>query len=213
VAGCAGTAYPITPASGANVTVPPGCWNVNITATGTQTITFNPGEYSAITVSPSVGPKLIFNPGLYIIQGSGGLSLTGAGVTIQGTGVTFYIGPSAGSVTVNGILNFINLVAPTTGTWAGILFFQDRSNSNAACVGGCGASVSGILNFTQIQGALYFPDALLSFNGCCQNSAGPYYTAYEITVASQLSFTFDYFNDDYSSLPGGSPIKRTQLTE
>ena len=157
---------------------------------------------------------MTFQPGLYIIQGVGGLSLTGVGATLQGNGVTFYIGPSAGSVAVNGVANFINLLAPTTGTWAGILFFQDRSNAAPACVGGCGASLSGILNFAQIQGALYFPDAALSFEGCCQNVLGnAYYTGYEITVAKSLTFAWDIFNDDYSSLPGGSPIKKTLLVE
>jgi hypothetical protein len=65
----------------------------------------------------------------------------------------------------------------------------------------------------QVQGALYFPSASLSFEGCCQNSAGAYYTAYEITVAKSLTFAWNYFNDDYTSLPGGSPIKKTVLVE
>jgi hypothetical protein len=210
VAACAGTVKTISTGT-STVNPSSGCYKVSIT--GNATVTFMPGEYSSIVVNAAFAPTLTFQPGLYIIQGSGGLNLTGAGATLQGTGgVTFYIGPSAGSLTVNGIANYINLVAPTTGTYAGILFYQDRANANAACVGGCSGSVSGILNFTQIQGALYFPDATLSFNGCCQSS-GAYATAYEITVAKDLSFTWDYFGDDYSSLPGGSPIKRTLLVE
>jgi hypothetical protein len=215
VAACAGTVKTI---SSGTTTVNPstGCYNVSVT--GSANVTFMPGEYSAITVSSSASPTLTFNSGLYVIQG-GGLSLTGSGSTIEAIGVTFYMGPSAGSVTVNGIGNTMNLVAQTTGTYAGILFFQDRSNASAACIGGCGGSVSGLLNFVQIQGASYFPDAALSMNGCCQtpNSSTvctpPYCSAYEITVAKTLSFTFDYFGDDYSSLPGGSPIKRTLLVE
>jgi Flp pilus assembly protein TadG len=210
VGSCAGTAKTITSGT---VTVNPsiGCYNVAIN--GTANVTFMPGEYASIVVNSAFAPTLTFQSGLYIIQGSGGLNLTGAGATLQGNGVTFYIGPSAGSVTVNGIANYINLVAPTTGTWAGILIYQDRANGQSACVGGCSGSVTGILNFSQIQGALYFPDATLSFTGCCQNSAGAYYTAYEIVVANHLSFLWDYFNDDYSSLPGGSPVKKTVLVE
>jgi hypothetical protein len=210
VAGCAGTVKTI-PSGTVTVNPSSGCYKVSIT--GNANVTFMPGEYSSITMSSSIVPTLTFQPGLYTIVGSGGLNLTGAGATITGNGVTFYIGPSAGGVSVNGVLNFINLVAPTTGTYAAILFFQDRSNSTAACVGGCGTSISGVLQFMQIQGALYFPKAALSFTGCCQNSAGPYYTAYEITVADSISLFLDYFNDDYSSLPGGSPIKRTLLVE
>jgi hypothetical protein len=219
VAACAGTVKTI--ASGTTTVNPSvGCYSVNIT--GAATVTFMPGEYSSITISGGIAPTLTFQPGLYVIQGSNAagyaLSLAGWGGTIQGTGVTFYIGPSAGGVSLYGqggasIFNNINLVAQTTGTYAGILFFQDPSNSNSACVGGCGASITGIFNTMQVQGALYFPNASLSFEGCCQNSAGPYYTAYEITVAKTLTFVWDWFNDDYSSLPGGSPIKRTVLVE
>ncbi len=210
VAACAATTNTIT--SGTHTINPSlGCYNVVIS--GSPTVTFMPGEYASIAINSSSSATLTFQAGTYVIQGSGGLSLTGNGATITGNGVTFYMGPSAGSVSVHGLLNYINLVAPATGTYAAILFFQDRSNSTGACIGGCGDSISGILNNTQIQGALYFPDAALSFTGCCQSSAGPYYTAYEITVADSVSLFLDYFNDDYSSLPGGSPIKRTILVE
>jgi hypothetical protein len=218
VAACAGTVKTI--ATGTTTVNPSaGCYKVSVT--GAANVTFMPGEYSSITISGGIAPTLTFQPGLYVIQGSNGgyaLNLAGSGGTIQGAGVTFYIGPSAGGVSLygeggGGIFNDINLVAQTTGTYAGILFYQDRSNSNSACVGGCGASLSGIFNFMQVQGALYFPSASLSFEGCCQNSAGAYYTAYEITVAKSLTFAWNYFNDDYSSLPGGSPIKKTVLVE
>jgi Flp pilus assembly protein TadG len=219
VAACAGTATNI---STGTVTINPafGCYNV--TVSGNANVTFKPGEYASITVANNIAPTVTFNPGLYIIQGSGGLVLTGLGATITGNGVTFYMGPSAGGVSVatgGSILNNIRLVAQTTGSYAGILFFQDRSNANNACIGGCGASVSGLFNFLQVQGGYYFPDAQLSFDGCCQTSASspvctpPYCTAYEIVVAKNLSFTFDYFGDDYSSLPGGSPVKKTLLVE
>jgi hypothetical protein len=72
----------------------------------------------------------------------------------------------------------------------------------------------------QIQGALYFPDATLTFDGCCQSSAAgaggctpPYCSAYEIVVADKINMAWNYFGDDYSSLPGGSPIKKTLLVE
>jgi hypothetical protein len=73
--------------------------------------------------------------------------------------------------------------------------------------------VSGLFNTVQVQGALYFPAAGITFDGCCQYTPGAYYTAYEIIVADHMTLSWDYFNDDYSSLPGGSPIKRTVLVE
>ena len=130
----------------------------------------------------------------------------------NGGGVTFYLGAGAKSVQVNGIANFINLAAQTTGPYAGILFYQDRSNSTSACFGGCSGNVTGLLQFMQLEGALYFPKATLSFTGCCQTS-GTYKTAYEILVANTITFFLDVFNDDYSSLPGSSPVRRTLLVE
>jgi Flp pilus assembly protein TadG len=215
---------PVIPAniSTGTVTINPafGCYQVAIS--GNANVTLMPGEYSSITVSNNIAPTVTFNPGLFIIQGSGGLALTGLGATITGTGVTFYLGPSAGGVSVatgGSIFNNIQLVAQTTGTYAGILFYQDRSNTNQACVGGCGNSISGLLNFLQVQGALYFPSATLSFDGCCQTTGSsggctpPYCTAYEIVVADKINMAWNYFGDDYSSLPGGSPVKKTLLVE
>jgi hypothetical protein len=224
---CGGTLKTITTSQ----TVTPGgsCYNVNITAP--VNVTFNPGTYSAITVA-SVAPTVTFNPGLYILEGTGAssqcfwagtstcsLSISGLGATVRGNGVTFYLGPSAGSVAVSGIANTVNLLPPTTGLLpggqgAGVLFYQDRANARQACIGGCGGSVNGIFNTVQVQGALYFPDAGITFDGCCQYTPGnSYYTAYEIIVADHMTLSWDYFNDDYSSLPGGSPVKRTLLVE
>jgi Flp pilus assembly protein TadG len=219
------TTQTVTPGSGAS------CYNVNIS--GSPTVTFKPGTYSAITVAGGITgtPTLIFNPGLYILEGTGtsaqcfatstcSLSISGVGATILGNGVTFYIGPSAGSVAVSGIVNTINLTPPSTtgllpnSAGAGVLFYQDRTNSSQACIGGCGSAVSGIFNTVQVQGALYFPAAGITFDGCCQYTPGNlYYTAYEILVADHMTLSWDYFNDDYSSLPGGSPVKRTLLVE
>jgi len=208
VAACAATANNITKNGAYTVNPAIACYNVTVTGTSLTDVTFMPGEYSSITIS-SVG-SVTFNPGLYIIQGSGGISIGGVGGSYSGTGVTFYIGPAAGSVTFDdAAFNGLNLIAPPTGTYAGILFFQDPANTNPACFGGGGACAtsSGILDFLNIQGSLYFPKAALNFGGCCQ------FAAYTIAVADSLSFEFDYFGDDYSSLPGGSPIKRTVLTE
>jgi Flp pilus assembly protein TadG len=211
------------------------CYDVNVTASGI-TVTFKPGTYYDITVE-GFGPTLVFQTGLYIIVGTTNasghcifttpcsLSLTGVGATMCGApsttchggtgGVTFYLGSGAASIEVNGIGNYINLAAQTTGPYAGILFYQDRNNSTNACFGGCktGNTLTGLLNNMQLEGALYFPSAALTFSGCCQNSPGNYYTAYEILVAKTITFFLDIFNDDYSSLGGDSPVRRTLLAE
>ena len=125
------------------------------------------------------------------MTGSGGLRINGGALT--GTGITFYL--QGGGVQFNGA-NHIDLVAPTTGTYAGILFDQSPTDTSAAQLNGDATSV--------FQGAIYFPDAMLQLNG--GNLA-----AYTIVDANQIQMNGSGFslNDNYSSLPGGSPVKNT----
>ena len=188
---CSGTADPI---GGIGATVIPGSNCYSVSVSGAINVTFNPGQYSSITISGSTG--VTFNPGLYTIVGPGGLNFGGANVS--GTGVTFYLGPKAGAVTATGSNS--SLTAPTTGTYAGILFFQNPGDTSAATIGGSNAA---------IVGALYFPAAQLTFDG---SNAG---SAYTILVANTIVFSGSNatLNSNYSSLPGGSPIKTAVLVE
>ena len=103
-----------------------------------------------------------------------------------------------------GPINFANgttetFTAPTTGTYAGMLFFQDPT-----VVGGAASSFAGGTS-ANLAGTLYFPTTALSFS----NGAS---AAYTIIVADSVSFTGGVtLNNNYSSLPGGtSPIKGGQ---
>jgi Flp pilus assembly protein TadG len=149
-------------------------------------VALNPGNYcGGIIVNSGVAT---FNPGFYTLGGSG---LLVNGGSMSGNGVTLYF--QAGSATFNGSNN-INLVAPTTGTYAGILFFQNPSDTSSATINGGTGSV--------FQGALYFPDATVQLNG--GNVA-----AYTIVVSKSVQMNGSSFSigNDYSSLPGGSPAK------
>ena len=132
---------------------------------GNSTQTISPGTYSSIKVSGSA--KLTLNPGVYIIAG-GGLSVSGAGA-ISGTGVMIYNAGSnvlggGGTTTFGGIgLNGsgqVQLTASTSGTYAGVLFFQSRDNTRAFALSG--AATLGI------TGMIYAPNALLSLSGSAQ---------------------------------------------
>lgn len=121
--------------------------------------TISYGTYcNGITVQG--GATLYLNPGLYILNG-GGLTV-GGGSSIIGTGVTFY---NTGSTTyaykpiaITGT-STTSLTAPTTGTYEGILFFQDRniSSSQQNTISGTSSTV--------YQGALYFPTTPLVYSG------------------------------------------------
>lgn len=134
--------------------------------------------------------------GTYVING-GELNLGGTS-TITGSDVMFYLTGGA-TLTVAGGTT-LTLTAPTSGTYSGILFFQDRADSSAASFAGG--------NSMNLTGSLYFPSAAVEFKG--NNSI----SAYTILVANTILFDGgSTFNNNYSSLSNGSPIKSASLAE
>ena len=170
--------------------------------------TLNPGVYcGGITISGSA--KVTANPGTYILAG-GGLNVQGNG-SLTGTGVTFYNTKTTGYAyqpIYTQDQAVLSLKAPTSGIYAGILFFQDRSISSTALnVLGADGGGTGVGGF---EGALYFPTTAVSLtSGQNQN------VAYTIVVADTISLDVNTFTvkNDYSSLANGSPIKATVLSE
>ncbi len=171
------------------------CTYTGKSVSGGATVTLSPGTYCA-GISISGGSTVTFNPGTYVIKG-GGLSLSG-GSTITGSGVTFFntaaTGYGYGPISLSGGTT-VRLSAPTTGSLAGILFFQD-SSVGAGAASSFSGGASAILN-----GTLYFPTTGLTYSGGSSS-------AYTIIVADAVNFSGgSTLNNNYSSLPGGSPVK------
>jgi hypothetical protein len=171
------------------------CDHTNFSVSGGATTTLSEGVYCK-GISISGGSRVTLSSGTYILLG-GGLSVSG-GSTLSGTGVTFYntagSGKPYGSISLSGGTT-ITLSAPTSGPLAGILFFQDRS-----IVSGQQNTFSGGAS-SVLNGTLYFPTTALSYSG----GTG---TSYTIIVSRTLSFSGgSTLNSDYSTLPGGSPVK------
>lgn len=148
-------------------------------------------------IDVSGNKDVTFHPGTYYV--SGDFSLTGTG-TVTGNGVTFYI-TNGGRLSFSGNQT-IRFSAPTNGTYAGILFFQNKADTSGATLNGT--------NTSRFQGALYFPNAPLTING-----AGGATAAYTIVVARSLTLNGGTLNlaANYSSLGNGSPIKNAVLVE
>jgi len=151
--------------------------------------------YTSLTVGGN-GNTVTVNPGIYVITGS--LNF-GNGTILGGNGVTFYI-TNSGQVTFNNGAAF-NFTAPTSGTFNGILFYQDRSDTQTATLlGGTNATM---------QGILYFPDAALNFSN---GSATTFYTpiiAASLTMTGGTTFT----DDDYATKNSSSPLTSPRLVE
>jgi hypothetical protein len=73
-----------------------------------------------------------FSAGQYILNG-GGLTIDSASTTVTGSGVSFYntssSGYSYGRMTISGQPN-VTFSAPTSGTYEGIFWFTDRSQTS-----------------------------------------------------------------------------------
>ena len=124
----------------------------------------NPGTYSSIKIT---GGTVTFNPGIYVITGTPG----GAGcpndclvipgnATISGSGVMFYFMNDA-TIDMTGTPT-INLSPPTSGTYAGMLMYQDPNDTSVTAPDGPRLGGNTGSSFT---GALYFPSDQVTFFG------------------------------------------------
>jgi len=100
-----------------------------------------------------------------------------------------------GGISVSGS-GTINLSAPTSGTYKGILFW-DTATANSSISGGSGST---------FDGALYFPQANLKYAGSSSASG------YTIIAAGSVEFTGSTtVGDNYSSIGGSSLIQSSAL--
>jgi Flp pilus assembly protein TadG len=172
---------------------------------GTQTL--YPGVYCGGLSISGGSTDVTFSPGTYIING-GGMNISG-GANVHGDGVTFYItAPSQSSfkgVSITGGTNS-DLIAPTSGTYASILFFQDRSFSSTSS--GADSNIAGGSGLN-ITGTLYFPTTNLTYAGSSTTAL------YTILIADTVKISnTTIINDTYQVLPNGSsPIHSAILSE
>ena len=148
----------------ADLAVPPvGPVQKAVSLSGSSTLTINPGVYSQISVAGNA--QLTMNPGIYEIAGGGfsvsyGGKVTGSGVLIYNAGSKYpSAGGTFGAVSISGNAS-VQLSAPTTGPYAGIVLFQSRDNTQAIAIGGSAVA--------KLTGTVYAPAAMVSVTGLAQ---------------------------------------------
>jgi hypothetical protein len=115
---------------------------------GLATATLSPGHYCSNVIINGC-TNVVFQPGLYDFDAG----VTANGVSnVSGTGVTIY--NNSGQLVING--STVNLTAPSTGNTAGVLFFQNSSDTNAFVANGSGGGYAGMI---------YFPTSQVTLNG------------------------------------------------
>lgn len=127
---------------------PPGAVKTLVPGTYCSGATLNSREY-------------IFEPGEYVFEGNLRIN---AGAVVTGSDVTIFMTNDAG-VHMNGNAE-IDLSAPETGTYAGVLFYGDETNDE-----GTTALFNGTAD-SALKGALYFPNQSVDFRGDFGNSNG-----------------------------------------
>jgi len=145
-------------------------------------VTLNPGRYTGISVSKG---KVNLNPGLYCV--SGDIKLTGG--IIAGDDVMFYLQKDGSKDT-----NFdssggaqINIRAPRSGPWYGMLIYLASGNKGSVSL--LGNSIS------EYKGTVYAPDGHVNVGGT-SNQLGQFstqiiaYTA-EIFGTTTMEINFD----------------------
>ncbi len=195
---------PAIPTCGTSTSSPYHGASNTVDITGSATLYPDFAYCGGITISSTANITLM--PGTYVLITSGnqqwGLHLC-VQATMRGTGVTFY-NKGVGQINLYNIstgTGGVALTAPTSGTYAGILFFQD-SHNNAP------SNIIGTPQWnTVLEGAYYFPSAAVTFdyNGVVK---------YNFLVAKDIQFANlnstssgqSTFTSDYSTLPNGSPL-------
>ena len=168
----------------------PGTCSSAVSFVGSGTYALGLGCYAGLSVVGS--GTLNLSPGLYIFTGP--VAFTGS-ITINGTGVTLYT-TSTMSMTGSGSMN---LTAPTSGTYNGILLFQSRTDTSSISFTGSAGS--------NVQGIIYAPSAGLSFTG---SGSGNFYAS---IVTQSLTFTGSQTIQDYSLVNSSTPLSNVKLAE
>ena len=134
-------------------TAAPSCTSGNFTAWQPTQYTPAPGTYCGFSLGNGMNAQL--SSGTYIING-GTFSIQGGSTLTATGGVMIYLTGGATMNIANG--STVTLSAQTSGSYEGILFYQDRSMSSPGS-----STIAGGANLN-LTGSLYFPHALLNIN-------------------------------------------------
>jgi hypothetical protein len=136
-------------------------------------------------LSPAYGTTITLQPGVYVLGGSGltigDWNSTGPTGSIVGDGVTIY-NSGTSSISINKTASYSNcgasndvgvtvrLSAPSTGVYAGVLFFQDLGDMQPLSItlnngDSCGGGYGNTTNESYAWGAVYSPGAAMYVAG------------------------------------------------
>src|SRR5919106_986113 len=161
-----------------------GCGPTNLVLSAPNTYNLTPDTYcGGLEIKGQATVNLA--PGVYIIK-NGPFTVTGQ-ANVSGTGVTIFLTGNDAVIDMGGS-GTIDLSAPITGDYAGILVFEDPDNpmlQSHSFRGGSNKSYSGVI---------YLPNGLAEYVGNGAGSGGtPYFIAWRFAMSGngELNLTYD----------------------
>ena len=181
-----------------NIIVPPGAYGIDGSDANNNLSGFKNGD-SVLFQGTSAGKGSV----VYLASGGlGGNNVTYGMDPSTSGGIMIYNASTSSSDTLslggNGNSQF-NLTAPTSGTYAGISIFQNRSNAGTISMKGNGSST--------IQGTVYAPNATLSLSGNGSATVGSQLIVQDLSMNGNGNATVSY------TATGTAPTRQLQLVE
>jgi hypothetical protein len=164
--------------------------------TGGSNVTMTPGVYCGGITIGNVN-SVVFSPGVYVLDGGGMKLGYGGGVSggVTGTGVSFYNTGTNATYAAIQIINGANstLSAPTSGSMAGLLFYQDPSLNPGISTATTSAFAGGV-NLI-LAGSMYFVNTAINFsNGTSSSTSSVGMVVYVGTFTGGAYFKHDGTN-------------------
>lgn len=158
--------------------IPAGCSNV---PGGGRAKTIGPGHYCN---GLDLRGDITMEPGVYVVSGD---VTSNGNANVAGNGVTIFV-RNNGEVRFNGNA-YLDLSAPATGVYAGVLFWGDDDNLASAATLFNGTADSALV------GALYFPSQTIGMRGDFNGSGGcTRLIGWRIDVSGNTGFDSDCTN-------------------
>jgi Flp pilus assembly protein TadG len=184
---------------------PGGCTYTNYSPPNDGNVTLSPGTYcGGLTVQNKT--NVYFTPGTYYIA-DGDLIIsadqnvrcpscgTSGGVT---TGVTFVLTTTGSTSNIGGVSmtseNNVTLNAPSTGIYAGVLFYQDRRATTGTTTSSSKIFTVASLNNATLSGLVYFPQNRIDIS-TINNVGGSSTTGCTIWIGRYIKFSS--YNNNY----------------
>ncbi len=160
-------------------------------------LSLQPGVYrGGINVT---GGNLTLAPGIYYMDG-GGFSFSGTG-NLNAAGVLIVNMPANNSDTISITGSGVIDISPmTTGIYAGISLWQQRTSTNTITVSGGGAG-------STVTGTFYAQHGLLKVSGGNSAGVGSQYISYDLDITGNAAMTVNY------NPATVAPIRILQLVE